>query len=321
MRREIITWSVVAALVLASFAGTVIILNASLYSASGFARGYLDALQRKDVDGALQLAGQRVTGDASLELLVREAMSDLTDIKLVSDDSEPNGLHRVVYSWVADGVAGESTFDVRRTGTLLGLFSTWSFETSPLATLQLTIKHDDRFAANGVELVTPSQNRPAPYLAFAPGTYELTHGSFYLTARPTPVTASSGGSIVAGELDIEANEKFVAATQTAINGALDDCTTQAVLLPTGCPFGQPITNRIVNDPVWSIVEYPTVTVKPGIQSSQWRMLPTAGTAHLVVDVQSLFDGSISTLDEDVPFSVAYTITIGANDAVTVTAQF
>ena len=107
MRREIITWSIVAAVVVGAFAGTVLILNASLYSASGFVRSYLDALERKDADGALELAGPSVAGDASTELLAREAMGDLGDIQLVSDDSEPNGLHHVVYSWEAGGVKGQ----------------------------------------------------------------------------------------------------------------------------------------------------------------------------------------------------------------------
>ena len=34
---------------------------------------------------------------------------------------------------------------------------------------------------------------------------------------------------------------------------------------------------------------------------------TAGTAHLRVDVQELFDGSVSTFDEDVPFEVEFAI--------------
>lgn len=306
---------------LAGFAGTVLILNSSLYSASGFARSYLDALERKDAAGALELAGPSVAGDASTELLVRDAMAELSDIRLITDESEPNGLHRVVYSWTSQGITGQSDFTVRRTGTLLGLFSTWAFETSPLATLQLTIQHDSRFAANGVELATPAQNRPASYLAFAPATYELTHDTFYLTARPALVTASSPGSIVPGVLDVTANERFVASAQRAINGALDECATQTVLLPTGCPFGQPIANRIVTAPAWSIVTYPTATVQPGAGPSQWQVPPTAGTAHLVVDVRSIFDGSISTFDEDVAFTVSYVVTIGVDDAISVTAQF
>ena len=47
-------------------------------------------------------------------------------------------------------------------------------------------------------------------------------------------------------------------------------------------------------------------------------MPTAsGTAHLVVDVQSLFDGSVSTFDEDVPFEVDYLITFTGPSTITI----
>ena len=48
---------------------------------------------------------------------------------------------------------------------------------------------------------------------------------------------------------------------------------------------------------------------------------STGTAHLVVKVQSLFDGSISTFDADVPFTVSYSITIGAQNHLTITSLY
>lgn len=320
MRRDILTWTVVAAVVVGAFVGTVVILNASLYSASGFVRSYLHALERKDAEGALELAGASENRDASTELLTRDGMGEVSGIRLISDDTDEEGLHHVVYGWEAGGESGQSAFTVRHTGTFLAFFSTWEFETSPLAVVELTIAHADTFTANGIELFTPAQNKPAPYLAFAPGSYTLDHESTYLTAVATVVTVSDPGTIVPGELDIQANEKFVAAAQKAITTALDECTTQKVLQPTGCPFGQPITNRIVTDPEWSIVEYPTATVVPARDANVWSVPPTSGIAHLVVDVKSLFDGSVSTLDADVPFDVGFLITILADETFVVSAN-
>ena len=77
-----------------------------------------------------------------------------------------------------------------------------------------------------------------------------------------------------------------------MDGELDRCATQDVLFPTGCPFGQSVENRVVSTPKWSIVEYPTVQVEPGDDFDSWVVPSASGTAHLVVDVQSLFDGSI-----------------------------
>ena len=83
MRRSIILWAAVGALVIAGFVSTVLILNASLYSPAGFVRGYLDARARHDAEGALELAGPSVAGDASTALLQRDALGELSGIRLV----------------------------------------------------------------------------------------------------------------------------------------------------------------------------------------------------------------------------------------------
>jgi hypothetical protein len=45
------------------------------------------------------------------------------------------------------------------------------------------------------------------------------------------------------------------------------------------------------------------------------------TAHLVVDVQSLFDGSITTFDQDVPFSVQYEVIVMEDGDPLITAVY
>lgn len=320
MRREIITWSIVAGAVIGGFVGTVLILNASLYSASGFVRSYLDALSRQDAAGALELAGPSVAGDASTQLLTRDAMGELGDIRLVSDTAESDGTHTVVYAYSAGDVVGQSSFTVRPRGALLGLFTTWSFGTTPLGVIQLTVLHDDEFSANGVELTTPRQNESAPYLVFTPGLYEFDHESTFLTAEPVRIAVTEPSSAVPAELDIQANQAFADEVSQEVNEYLDSCATQQVLLPTACPFGQTITNRVVTSPTWSIVTYPEVSIIPGGEPDQWRMSQASATAHLLVDVKSLFDGSISTLDEDVPFSVRATITLLPEDDLIITVD-
>jgi hypothetical protein len=320
VRREIITWSVVLAVILAAFCGTVLILNASLYSASGFVRGYLDALARHDADGALELAGTGVSGDASSELLTPAAMGELDHIALVSDSADAQGVHTVVYSYSAGGVAGSSTFHVIHKGTLLGLFTTWSFEASPLGVIQLSVLHDSSFTANGVDLQTPTPGEAAPFLVFTPGTYTITHSSTWLQAKPVPVTVTEPAAAVRAELDIEANAAFGKQVQKEVNSFLDDCATQQVLLPTGCPFGESMGNRIVSTPSWAMVGYPPVVILPGVKTGEWIMPQTDAAAHLIVEVKSLFDGTVSTFDEDVPFSVSYTITFPADGQLLISAQ-
>jgi hypothetical protein len=318
MRRELLTWGVIGAFILVAFGSVVLILNTTLYSASGFVASYLTALERRDADAALELAGPSVAGDASAQLLTRDAMGELRDIHLVSD-VETDGTHRVVFSYVAGDEPGQTAFEVHRAGALFGLFSTWSFVNSPLAVMHVNVKNDARFSANGVELVSPVPNDPAPYLVFTPGSFALDHESTYLQATTVVVTVTEPGASVPTAVDVQANDDFIAAAQKAVNAHLQDCATQTVLLPTGCPFGYPVSNRIVTPPLWSIITYPVATIEPGDFAGDWRMPRTSATAHIVVDVKSLFDGTITTVDEDVPFSVAYRISIAPGDVVVVSA--
>ena len=153
MRREVLLWSVAIAGVLLAFGVTVLTLNLTVYSATGFVRTYLDALARQDATAALELAGTAAAGDASDALLVREAMSDLEDIEITMNRTDANGDHLVTATYIVGGVAGHHRVRRKRSGTLFGLFNGWAFAQSPLSVLQLTVQHDDDFTANGVDLV------------------------------------------------------------------------------------------------------------------------------------------------------------------------
>ena len=97
------------------------------------------------------------------------------------------------------------------------------------------------------------------------------------------------------------------------------CATQKVLFPTSCPFGKTFANRVVSTPAWSIAADPAVSILPN--HGTWLVPNATGQAHLVVRVQSLFDGSISTFNANVPFVVAYKVTIGAADHLTITGLY
>jgi hypothetical protein len=85
MRRTVITWSAVMALLIAGFGASVVALNADIYSAHGFVGRYLNALERQDSAAALALPGVRTGNDAAAELLTSDAMGRLSDVRTVSD--------------------------------------------------------------------------------------------------------------------------------------------------------------------------------------------------------------------------------------------
>ncbi|MGV8876991.1 MAG: hypothetical protein ACOH1K_05735 [Rhodoglobus sp.] len=345
MRRELLTLSIVLGLICVAFATTVVVLNSTIYSSNGFVRSYLAALSQHDMDAALTIADihlpaqQGSAGDkdegatpidttgagalllaGSHDLLRPSALSSLDDITLLERTVNPDGTETVTFSFVLDGRSATSSFTVTRAGSNFGVFAEWDFVVPPLTIVRLTVLNAQEFTANGTDFIAEAQDAPSPYVVLTPSSFDITHTSRFLSAEPLVVSATEPGGTVRARLAVTANETMVAEVQTKVNGYLDACATQVVLLPTGCPFGKPMSNRIVTTPEWSIAEYPPVSLTPGSEPSSWLMRPTNAAAHLRVDVRSIFDGSISTFDQDVSFSASYLVTFLADDQLLVTAQ-
>jgi hypothetical protein len=315
-----VKWAIIFGAVGLAFVGTVVTLNNTVYSASGFVSSYLSSLIRHDIDAALRMPGMRAPNDAADTLLTPNALPDLYDFRLVSDKDQGDGLHHVTYAaFFTGGVTAESTFLVQHTGARLGLFSAWSFAQSPLRVLQVTPVNDPQFDVNGVTIDgADGANLPYRYQVLTPGTFTLGHESKYLVAADKTVIVDGIADVVSTRVDIEASPAFVEQVAAELSAYLDECATQQVLQPTGCPFGQTMRNRIEGLPQWSITAYPEITIVPGSEPGTWLVPPTAATAHLHVDVRSLFDGTVSTFDEDVPFNVQYTITFPGDGSLLIT---
>lgn len=313
---------IVIGALLGGFVLTVLVLNNSVYTASGFVSSYLSALERKDAAGALEIIGGTPDQEGvSSELLRRELMPELSDIRVVGDQVQSDGTHRVTVSYRSEGTENRSTFSVKSDGAVFGLFSDWAFVDGPLSTLYVTVVGDARFTVGGVDLVSPTPDDPAGYFVFTPGTFELGHTSTYLEATPVTVPVTQAGASVPTAVVVQPNARMIERVQSDVDGILDTCATQEVLMPTGCPFGQSMGNRVISPPQWSIVQYPEVSIRAGERSGLWAVPLTPGTAHLTVDVRSLFDGSVSTFDEDVPFVVSYVIAFLPGDELLITAQY
>jgi hypothetical protein len=317
VRRSVIIWSVIFGVFVVAFTGTVIALNSTLFSAGGFVRVYLDSLARHDVQGALDLPGVTVPDGAATELLTADALTGLNDIELLSDTQLADGRHAVTYGYTIGRSEAQTTFVVEPAGTVFGLFGAWQFAETPITTLNVSVLHDTRYSANGVDVVA---NPEHPAAVLTPGLYVLDHASELLEADAVPLMVSTPNQPAAATVVARATGDFVAQVQEELNGYLDDCATQKVLMPSGCPFGEEISGRLESEPKWSIAAYPAVTIVPGPTVGSWAVPKTDAAAHLTVDVRRLFDGSLSTFDENVPFSVQYLITFEPNGDLLITAQ-
>lgn len=323
--RAVLLWCCVAALLVGAIVSAWSAVARDVYGAGTFVGGYLEALADDDAATALALPGVALSSaelaeaglpaSSSDALLRSEALGSLDDIRLVSDVASPDGAHTVTFSYRLAGQPGRTAFTVVSGERTFGLFPSWRFATSPLSVVQLTVQHTTAFRANGFELDTrrlvdggaAAFTSTLPLLTFTPGSVDFDIDTSYLSAAVQTATTTEVASTVEAGVVASATDDFVAEVQTQINGYLDNCATQQVLQPTGCPFGVVIRDRIDDVPVWSIAGYPVVTVVAG--EDGWQMPATAGAAHLVVEVKSLFDGTVSALDQDVPFTLSAFVTI------------
>ncbi|MDI2099056.1 hypothetical protein [Ruicaihuangia caeni] len=316
MRRTAVVWSFAFAALILVFVGTVAALNATLFSAGGFARVYLDSIARHDVDGALALPGVEPPPDARLDLLSPAALGELTEIEQSAEVTLSDGVRRVEFEYRLDGERHSTWFTLEPAGKVFGVFDGWRFQRSPVAILEVTSLHADRFSVGELALTA---SEPTALGVLVPSRYVVGHESQWLRARPVPAAVTRPGDTHAVSLDVQASERFVDEVRDQLAEYLDTCAEQNVLMPSGCPFGHPISNRVESEPVWSMVTYPEVAIVPGPETGVWLMPRADAAAHLTVDVRSLFDGSVTTLSEDVPFSVGYTITFQPDGSLLVTA--
>ncbi|MCU1635828.1 MAG: hypothetical protein JWQ68_1067 [Cryobacterium sp.] len=307
-------------------------LNRDVYSAGGFVRQYLDALARKDTATALALPGvmptsaeleaARLSGELPRTLLRPSMLRSLEDIRLTDDTEISTGVHVVSSSFLIGGSRLSMKFTLERAGTVAGVFDSWRFRESPLAVLQVTVLHGAEFVVNKLALDTRAHIAPdatgfsnqAAYLAFAPSLYTLEVDTPLLSAAKSTVPVTTGG-LTQLTVDAQPNEAFAKKVQAELDNFLDQCTQQQVLLPSDCPFGIDIEDRVEGLPIWSITEYPPVSLVAG--EASYDMPVTPGMAHIVVEVQSLFDGEMSTRDEDVPFSVSLSVSIEPDNSLNI----
>ncbi|GAB2525974.1 hypothetical protein [Paramicrobacterium agarici] len=328
--RFIIIWVIVGVMLLGAAASAVGSLQRTVYGARGTVTQYLDALQRGDAASALDVPGVKLSADelksaglpenASDKLLRNSVISPVTETSFVSDTAMSDGTHQVTYDFMIGDDSGTAVFELTKIG---GFFGHWEFSTSPLAAVNLSVNHTTQFSMNGADFdmrqVAPKGTEPAfdnivNVLIFTPGRYDFAVDTDYLTADADEVFADSPGQVEEASVDAEPTDAFIEAAQEQFNAQLDECATQVILQPTGCPFGFEVTDRVSGEPAWSISSYPEIELVPG--SNSWEVPNSEATATIDVDIQSLADGSIDKVTENVPFKAFGNVYLFSDGTVT-----
>lgn len=158
---------------------------------------------------------------------------------------------------------------------------------------------------------------PLPMLVFTPGTYSVTVDTNIASTAGVRVLADTALASTQVDVQTEPTEKFTEVVQQQVEDFLEKCAEKEVLQPTACPFGLEVQNRIAPDsvPKWSIVTHPDITIEP--DGANWVIPATKAVAHIDVEIQSLFDGEIAAVSEDVPFEVDGTITVLSDGTVSI----
>jgi hypothetical protein len=331
---SVMGWVLLAMLLVGAFLAALGGLNQTIYGASTFVERYLEAIADDDIATASttpgvaldagELAALGLSEDVSTAMFRSDVIaSGPDDVRIVNDVANPDGSHSVTASYRLEASIVETTFDVRPIEPLYGLLHRWEFAVSPIAVVDVTAAHNPLFTVGTLTLDTRANKtgdeltaftQVAPYLVIAPAVYEFGYTSDLLEAVPTEVVVEPAAR-AAVTIDSVPTTTFVQRVQLKVDEYLQACADQQVLQPAGCPFGIQIDDRVVSPPVWTIVTSPVVTLVPG--ETAFEMPPTEGVAHISVEVQSLFDGEFSQVEEDRPFTLSLTASIRPDGSIAI----
>lgn len=324
LSRDLTILAIVGVLLISALGAGWATLYQQFWGPSAFVERYVGLIAAGRAADALEVPGVAVDAthlaDAGLPetasdaLLRRDALTAMSDIRAVGERIV-DGAVEVTIGFRAGGNEGASTFTVEQDGWR-GILPSWRFTESPLAVIDVTVRGSMAFEVNGFTLdkrqvsplgVDAPPLDPVALLVFSPGLYRVSVDTAIAETTGADVLADEPLARVPLELQAEPTAEFVSVVQERVDSFLDDCATQQVLQPTACPFGFVVQNRIANLPTWSIVDYPTVTLVP--DGAGWAMQPAEAVAHISVDIRSLFDGSVRTVEEDVTFGLDAEITV------------
>jgi len=277
---------------------TVLALNVTVYSGTSFVTSYLKALESSDYGLAASKAGL-----ARAPQILPLATNSLDNPRIVGTSSLPTGELVIQAEYELGGETESTVFVVAQGEPILWFFDTWQFSRQPVASLQFAVIGDQRVSINDTGLDVRNLGVPPRTTVFVPGIYSSTLETEWVRADPVISTMTEVGAPASVRLVVSPTSSLMETTMNAVEAYLDGCVDQGVLQPAECPFGVSISDRVVGVPQWTILDYPVVELRLSADRASWTMVATEGLAEVSVQVQSLFDGTISEFRDTETFDV------------------
>lgn len=296
MNREVLLWGGAAVALLGL--GTASFALAAVITATPEAHvmQYLDALAHDDLDAAARLAG---LDDAPMPL---GDDGTPTIVRIIERIDSPDGSARVLAEYGRDNDAVTAVFTLEPGPAHLGIVPVWRFARVPVTTASVVVDQHDRVRVNGIVAQLPTAGQAVALTVFVPSL--VTARVVEPHVQASPVSRRVNGSAPATlELEAEPTALLTRVVAREVEQFLLDCTEQRVLLPTGCPFGRSVSERIVDPPTWQLVSGPDMQIVPGTTPGRWGVM---GVAELRVtgQLQRLRDGQLSVLDDTVTANIS-----------------
>jgi len=277
---------------------TVLALNLTLFSATSFVTSYLKALESSDYGLAASHAG--LTRAPQILPLASEA---LENARIVGTSSLPTGELVIQADYELGDDTHSTVFVVTGGEPILWFFDTWRFSRQPLANLQFVVIGDERVSVNGTDLDVGDLGVPPRTTVLVPGIYSSSLETEWVQAEPVVSVMTEVGAPAGVRLAVSPTSTLMENTTGALEAYLDGCAAQAVLQPAECPFGVSISDRVVGAVQWTILDYPEIDLRLSADRATWTMVAESGVAEVTVQVQSLFDGSITEFRDTEEFDV------------------
>ncbi len=292
--RLALRWIIVAILVIALLIGGALTANRFLFSAQQQVTNLQHYLVQGDGARALGLMqasvpqGDAVALDGEVLQRTQDGITEFAVDAAVPSDQDPD-LRLVTAHYKAAGVDKESTYTLRHTGKNWLFFDTWAFEPSTLPTVQIKANTVNEVNVNqqAIPLEAGTSTLPVFYPAVLDASFSTKN--FEADTRGVVVTGPSKEPVEIA-LKTQPTKEFIASISAKVKSYLDECATQQVLMPSGCPFAYNTTARVDSSSIaWSIDTYPTIEVS--YYNGAWILSPLEVKASVDLVEQDLRTGT------------------------------